>query len=130
MSEVSVGVRMPENWYTAAGINQMLPANTPKSGIVRMALAIFKGMPIEQARSLANPATGKGISGTSDKLADLSCKVPAELAEIPDGYATSYAIRIGVAMSMGYSRKDAETFAYMERGWPKGKPRKDGARNV
>lgn len=103
----------------------MLPASTAKSGIIRMALAIFNGMSPDNARTLARTATGKGITGTTDKDVDIACKVPAELVEnIPSDYATAYAIRIGVAMSMGYTREDAEKYAERTGGWPKGKPRK------
>jgi hypothetical protein len=128
MTDVRVGSRVPEGWFALAGMSQSLPATTPKSGIYRMALALFQGRDINEARELAHPRMPKsaGLSTTDTGKVDYTCGVPEELAELPEGVSPSYAIRVGMAMAMGYSRDDAERFAQLPHGggWTKGKPRK------
>lgn len=128
MAEVRVGSRVPEGWFAMAGMGQSLPESTPKSGIYRMALALFHGYDSQAARELAAPRTPKsaGLSTKESGKVDYTCGVPENLAAMPDGVSTAYAIRVGMAIAMGYNRDDAERFAKLPHGggWTKGKPRK------
>ena len=111
-----------------AGIHQGLPASTPKSGIFRMALALYHGLNVKDARELAHPMPRKeqNLATANNGKTDFSCKVPEELGKLPDDVNHSYAIRVGMAMCLGYSREDAERYAQLPHGggWQKGKSRK------
>lgn len=111
-----------------AGMGQSLPESTPKSGIFRMALALFHGYDNNTARQLAAPRTMKtaGLSTKEPGKVDYTCSIPENLATLPKGVSAAYAIRVGMAIAMGYSRDDAERFAKLPHGggWTKGKPRK------
>lgn len=121
MSEVTVGTRIPDQWFTDAGASQMLPSTTSKSGIIRMALGFFQGMSAVEARQLAitQPKPGKGIADTTDRKIDIACKVPEELAEGIKDIGAAYAVRIGVIMALGYTREQAERVAKMSPGRPR-----------
>lgn len=120
MSQVSVWARVPEDLWAMAGIHQGLPPSTPKSGIIRMALAVFHGQRPNEARMLAQAMTGNNQSLDAVEVPNFACKLPDELADLadtPDGMPRSMAVRIGMAMLAGYSRERAEAYARMQENY-------------
>ena len=90
-----------------------------KSAIIRAALALYKGLPADEARNYAyNNAVGS-LSTDDYSNQFVSARVPDELLEGISGNL-SHAIRVGLAMAAGMSRKEAEKYAQMKPG-PKAK---------
>lgn len=124
MSEVTIAVRANETWYTQAGMAQALPASTPKSAMLRFALALYNGLDPFDARRYATPkSASKGITGTCDRDVQTTAVISEDL--IPSDVPAAYAARVGLLIAMGYSRAEAEDLGRRERtGRPKGSKNK------
>lgn len=95
-----------------------LPADTPKTGVIRGALAYLAGKNEKEIAIYANPSTGN----------NLTVKTRTVTAEIPDDLGTetlaeaknkSQIIRMALLMASGYDREQAEAVATMKRGRPR-----------
>jgi hypothetical protein len=126
---ITVTADVPEDSVSSAAFGLGLDiAHVSRSGVLRAALAMFHGKSKPEARELA--ISGKSARLGSDGQDLLSGQVPEDLADVGD-IQRAHAIRIGLAMSAGMTRKQAESWSRMQirpAGRPQGsqdrKPRK------
>lgn len=110
-AEVHIGARLPEDSLSSAAFGLGLDqATTPRSGVIRAALALFHGRDRNDAKQLAKPARKSRLG--SDGTERVTARVDAELADTGE-VPLSYAIRVGLAMAAGLDRKQAENWAAM-----------------
>jgi len=102
-----VGATIPEDTmaHAAYGLLGSRFDQASRSGLVRAALALYKGANRDQAISYAQRTARLGSEGQDY----VTAKVPDELAQVDCERA--YAIRVGLAMAGGLSRKQAESYA-------------------
>lgn len=112
-----VGADIPEDSLSSAafGLGLNLSA-TPRIGVVRAALALFHGQSRDAAREYAQSSRKSKLG--SDGKDFVAGKVPEVLADTGDT-ERAFAIRVGLAMAAGLTRKQAESWARMQRGRPR-----------
>jgi hypothetical protein len=123
----TITVTIPPHSLSIAAAKLGLPSNTSKSAILRIALALGKGMSREEALSYAMPRVPRvprvprasNLDIPVQKL--VSFDAPAELIS-GSGKNRSFLVRTGLGLAVGMNRKEAEAWARMPRG-PRG-PRK------
>ena len=122
---IDVGAYVAEDSLSSAAFGLGLDvANVSRSGVIRAALALFHGYDRNEAREYVQSKRNARLG--SDGLDWARAKVPEEFADTGDTNL-SMAIRIGLAMAAGLSRKQAENYARTvvpPVGYPAGKPRK------
>ena len=109
---VLVGTRTPAKAVRHAAMGLGLPPTTPKSAIIRAALALFHGLdPNDYLDPPRTPGkNGAGAPAPRD-VVDVNAYVPENLARMPEGVKRSTAIRIGLALANDWDRSDAEEWA-------------------
>jgi hypothetical protein len=111
---VMVGGTIHQYGVRHAAYGAGLPLDTPKSGIIRAALAVASGMGITDAIQYA-----KDDRATDSRDATfIAGRVPDDLVEKVDAKYDnrSYGLRVGMAMLAGMDRAEAEAFAHMAKG--------------
>lgn len=118
MGTVKVGVtRIPANSLKYAAMNLGLGPHTPKTGIVRAALALYHGMSFTEAAEMALPRTREISKLTGgDEIIDVIVDVDEELATVPANVGRATAVRIGLALANGWDMEDAQAWAYRQHG--------------
>lgn len=119
---VTIGAHIPEDGLSSAAIALGLPPSTSKGGVIRAALAILAGKTRDEARQYA-VSSAKDHNLGSDGTIFTTALVPEELLEqaeqaIPGNSNRAFAVRVALAMSMGYGRKQAESWAKLQVGRP------------
>lgn len=115
---IHVGVQVEEFDISNACGRLGLPVDTPKSGVIRAALAYLANKPRHEIENYANP---RGENRLTVKTRQVKADIPDDLAEITlaDTGNKSLVIRTALIMSAGYSREQAEAMATMKRGRPR-----------
>lgn len=112
-----IGAVVPEDSISSAAMGLGVDlASVTRSGVARAALALFHGMPKDEAKQFVRPNDKKARLG-SDGQDFIGFRAPDELIDVGD-HERSYAIRVGLAMAAGLTRKEAESWAKMSRGRP------------
>ena len=95
-----------------------LPADTPKGGVIRAALAHLAGKSQNEIASYANPRGENRLTVTTPQVV---AELPDDLAEITVATAKnkSEVVRTALLMAAGYDREQAEAMATMQRGRPR-----------
>lgn len=119
---VTIRAHIPEDGLSSAAIGLGLPPSTSKGGVIRAGLAILAGKSRDEARRYATSTPDNHDLGSNGTI-HTTALVPEDLlaqAEnaLPNNNNTAYAVRVGLAMAMGYSRKQAESWAKLPTGRP------------
>jgi hypothetical protein len=108
---VTVGADVPEDSLSSAafglGLNR---EKVSRSGVIRAALALFHGNDKDTAREYATPKNQTQLGSNGQTF--VTAQVPEDLADTGDT-PRAYAIRVGLALAAGLSRKEAENWAKM-----------------
>jgi len=111
-----VGAIVPENGLAIAAAMLGIPDPT-QTDTVAAALALYHGMSRDQARARVLGRRRQPASLGSDGPKQVSARVDADLADV--GAANrSFAIRVGLGLSAGLDRAQAEQWARMPVGRP------------
>lgn len=121
-----ISADIPEDSLSSAafglGLNR---SQASRSGIVRAALALYHGHDRETAREYIIPETKKNSRLGSNGQEQVTADVPEDLATV-EGVTRAFALRVGLAMAAGLTRKEAENWAKMTVR-SVGRPRKEVA---
>jgi hypothetical protein len=107
-----IAVTIPPHSLSIAAAKLGLPRNTSKSAILRIALALGKGMSREEVLSYARPRASN-LEIPVQKI--VSFDAPAELISESDKNR-SFLVRVGLGLAAGMTRKEAEAWARMPSG--------------
>lgn len=108
-----ISADIPEDSLSSAafglGLNR---SQITRSGVIRAALALYHGNDRETAREYVTPPSQKSARLGSEGQEQVSADVPEHLANV-EGTTRAHAIRVGLAMAAGLTRKEAENWAKM-----------------
>jgi hypothetical protein len=118
---VTIGAPILEDSLSSAALGLGLPLTTSKGGIIRAGLAIFAGKSRDEARRYA---ASKEANLGSEGITFTTALVPEELLSdaeqrLSDEDSRAFAVRVGLAMAAGATRKQAESFARLHAGRPR-----------
>jgi hypothetical protein len=113
----TVGAIVPENGLAIAAAILGIP-DPSQTDAVAAALALYHGMSPEQARSRVLARRRRPSSLGSQGPKQVSARVDADLADVGDANR-SFAIRVGLGLSAGLDREQAEQWARMPVGRPR-----------
>lgn len=118
---VTIGAHILEDSLSSAALGLGLPLTTSKGGIIRAGLAIYAGKTRDEARRYA---ASKETDLGSDGVTYTTALVPEELLNearerLSEDDSQAFAVRVGLAMAAGATRKQAESFAKLHPGRPR-----------
>jgi Lsr2 len=112
-TRVAVSATIPQDILPGAALGLGVSLHsTPRTDLVKAALALFQGKSRDEARELIDSRKYQ-LGGDGPQY--VVARVPQELADTGNA-ERAYAIRVGLLMAGGLSRREAETWARMTRG--------------
>jgi hypothetical protein len=114
MTAEMINVLLPEDSISSAAFGLMGRdwQSVSRSAIIRAALVLFHSDDRHAAREYAKTKHALGTDGPQK----IAARVPSELLENIEDRQVSYAVRVGIGMASGQTRKQAEVWARQSVG--------------